>query len=140
VPLSRCETNYDRCATPAKLRHMERKSLGFVSSLHISPKGRTTIPATARKLADIKGAVDTVLTVDGPGRIVIETAEALSQRVWAAAPDSSGLDTLADVRAMRDDDTMISNAQFDARLESADTADGKGVDHIGAALLAEFGL
>jgi hypothetical protein len=57
--------------------------------------------------------------------------------VWGAAPESTDLDTAADVRAMRDEDSQIGDAAAERR--SAAGADAVAGD-AGARLLAHLGL
>jgi hypothetical protein len=59
-----------------------------------------------------------VIRAEGKGRVVKETADAARTRVRAAAP-SPGADATADVRAMREEDTRVSDGNAAARAHSA---------------------
>ena len=54
---------------------------------------------------------------ESEGRVVIEAADAPRTRVWAAAP-SPGADATAGVRAMRAEDTRVSDGNAAARALS----------------------
>lgn len=77
-----------------------------------------------------------VARAEGEGRIVIETREAITKRVWANAPTPTGLDTIADVRQMRNEDNKTSEVNFTRRSQAAseEVADG-----VGALLLKRLG-
>lgn len=110
--------------------------MAYASTLHISPKGRNTIPAEVRAEAGIEGEVEAVVMVEGPGRIVIETPAAVSARVWDAAPESVGARSGEDIRAARDEDVVISRRRADSSMTELPDAPVSGVD----ALLADLGL
>jgi hypothetical protein len=55
------------------------------------------------------------LEVSEEGRIVIEIREAITKRVWADAPTPAGLNTITDVRAMRNEDNEISQKNYTRR-------------------------
>jgi hypothetical protein len=46
---------------------------------------------------------------------VIETTDAIRNRVWRAAPEPVGLDATADVRALRDEDARLADSAAAAR-------------------------
>ena len=112
---------------------------GAVSaSFRVGAKGRVVLPAAVRRAAHVDEGDEVVARPDGEGRVVIETVDSIRARVWAAAPEASGLDTEADVRSMRDQDRQLeqrraakSAAGFGTEQESAAAA---------AALLAHLGL
>ena len=60
---------------------------------------------------------EVVSRAEGEGRFVKETADAARTRVWAAAP-SPGADATAGVRAMRKEDTRVSDGNAAARAHS----------------------
>ena len=70
--------------------------------------------------------------------MVIETIDAVRNRVWSAAPDSDGVDSTTDVRALREED--ISAADRAARARSRAEDDTAESDAVGLALLAHLGL
>ena len=104
----------------------------------VGAKGRVVLPAAVRRAANITEGAEVVARPEGEGRVVIETVDSIRQRVWAAAPDASGLDTTADVRVMRDDDNRVSDAALARR--AANGASETGSTATGAALLARLGL
>lgn len=105
--------------------------------LHIGAKGRSVLPAPVRRAAQVAEGDRVIARAEGRGRIVLETPDAIRERVWAAAPRSQDTDATADVRAMRDEDNGISDANFMRRSE---VADPENAEAIGQRLLAKFGL
>lgn len=105
-----------------------------VSGFRLGPKGRVVLPAAVRRSAQIADGAELVAYAAGPGRVVIETRNAIRSRVWDASPTPSGLDVTADVRALRVHDAAQSDTNHQAR-----TADGP-VQDAGSALLAHLGL
>ncbi len=114
---------------------------GFATApFQVGAKGRVVLPAAARRAAHIEEGAELVARVVGEGQLLLETRDAVRARVWAAAPQRTGLDTSADVRALRDEDRKLEDrnaarraAEFSARSETDSAA-------AGAALLAELGL
>jgi bifunctional DNA-binding transcriptional regulator/antitoxin component of YhaV-PrlF toxin-antitoxin module len=102
----------------------------------LGAKGRVVLPAAIREAAHLADDEVLLARVDGDGRVILETAAAVRQRIWDAAPVPSGLDTIADVRAMRDDDARLSDEHAVAR----NAAGNEDSEAVGAALLAHLGL
>lgn len=94
-------------------------------TFHVGPKGRVSLPAAVRREAGVPEGAEVVARVAGPGRIVIETPEAIRERIWSAAPEPSGLDASADLRRMRNDDAALADAAA-ARRETATTTEDAG--------------
>jgi len=112
---------------------------GVVSGpFHVGAKGRVVLPAAVRRAAGIEEGDQVVARPAGEGRVVIETVRSIRERVWAAAPDASGLDTTTEVRAMRAEDNDVSDQGFARRA----AVNGSETDSAaaGAALLARLGL
>lgn len=103
----------------------------------IGAQGRGVLPAPVRQAAHVRAGDRMVARAEGPGRIVLETPAAIRERVWAAAPPVHQLDAAADVRALRDDDNAVSDANFALRSESPDP---ESAAIVGERLLAELGL
>jgi hypothetical protein len=78
-----------------------------------------------------------VVHVEAPGVIRLETPEAIQSRVWAASSNADSIDTVVDVRAMRDEDNGIADANFAHRSIVSDPATAESV---GARLLRELDL
>ena len=110
--------------------------LGSVE-LRIGAKGRSVLPAPVRRAAQVAEGDRLIARAEGRGRIVLETPDAIRERVWAAAPRCQELDATADVRAMRDEDNGISDANFMRRSELTDPENAEAV---GQRLLAKLGL
>ncbi len=107
-----------------------------VSSFNLGKQGRFVLPIAVRRAAHIEDGATMVARADGEGRIVIETREAITKRVWASAPTSIGLDTIADVRQMRNEDNKISESNFTRRSQAASE---EATDAMGALLLKRLG-
>lgn len=108
------------------------------STFHLGPKGRVVLPAAVRRAAGIPDGAQVVAQAIGPGRMVIETIDAVRNRVWSASSDPDGVDSSTDVRALRSEDIATSDraAQARSRVEE-DTAES---DAVGLSLLAHLGL
>jgi bifunctional DNA-binding transcriptional regulator/antitoxin component of YhaV-PrlF toxin-antitoxin module len=124
------------CGTSGTMCHMDT----YVTDFHINSKGRNSIPANIRRDAGIVEDVETLIYVERPGRIVIETREAVCERVWEGAPVPGGLDMTQDVREMRNEDVRIADEAYDRRSVQLTPGDPVGMDSVGEALLAELGL
>lgn len=114
-------------------------SAGVASgSFRVGEKGRVVLPVAVRRAAGIGAEDEVVARSDGQGRLVIETVASIKARVRAAAPAPSGLDTVADVREMRQGDVALSDAAA-ARRPSPKASEADS-DAVGAALIARLGL
>lgn len=98
----------------------------------IGPKGRVVLPVAVRRAAGMDEGAEVVATVDGEGRVVLETVAAVRARVWSAAPDIQ-YDAVADVRLMRDADEAAARAASTRRSTSRSSGDaGRDLlDHLG---------
>ena len=105
-----------------------------ISSLPFSvgPKGRVVLPVAVRRAAGMDEGAEVVATVDGEGRVILETVAAVRARVWAAAPDVR-YHAVDDVRRMRSDDSEAAD-EASARRRSTSTTPDPGpalLDHLG---------
>ena len=105
----------------------------------VGAKGRVVLPAAVRRAANITEGAEVVARPEGEGRVVIETVDSIRKRVWAAAPDASGLNATTDVRVMRDDDNRVSDAALTRRAAAHGGSETESAA-AGAALLARLGL
>jgi bifunctional DNA-binding transcriptional regulator/antitoxin component of YhaV-PrlF toxin-antitoxin module len=105
--------------------------------VQVDSRGRVNLPADLRRAAGIEEGSEIVAVSYGPGRVLLETQQAVTEAVWAAAPDPD-TDSVADVRRMRDEDVAISEA--DAELRRQVDVDEKTSRERGEALLRELGL
>jgi bifunctional DNA-binding transcriptional regulator/antitoxin component of YhaV-PrlF toxin-antitoxin module len=111
----------------------------MATSVELGAKGRLVIPAQVRHDAGVAIGQTLVASADGAGRIVLETPDAVQRRVWAAAPMASdGVDSVADIRELRDDDRRTADGAA-ARRASARPGDDRD-DEVGVALLGALGL
>lgn len=108
------------------------------ASFHIGVKGRVMLPAAVRRAAHLEEGAEVVARPDGEGRVVIETVASIRERVWNAAPAPTGLDTAADVRLQRDEDSALSQSNLERR--SRELGSEQDSAEAGAALLAHLGL
>lgn len=107
-------------------------------SFNIGPKGRSVIPASVRREAGFAEGDEVVAIALGHGRVLLETAAAVRQRVWDAAPQGAAGNVSEDVRRMRLDDVAVSDAAA-ARRTGDEVGDEQSAAR-GAALLAKLGL
>ncbi|MCL2850519.1 MAG: hypothetical protein FWE61_10835 [Micrococcales bacterium] len=105
-----------------------------VATFQLDAKGRTVVPASIRLAAGFQAGEPLVMRVLGPGSVAIESREALRDRVWAAAPGGAPVDTTADVRELRDEDSAIAEAAAVSRSQHR-TSQTAGAD-----LLRALGL
>ncbi len=106
----------------------------------MGPKGRTIIPASARRTAGIVEGQELTVLIEGRGRFRLATREALQEEAWAAAPENNAASgAVADVRAMRNRDNRFADAA--AQCGTGHRARGQGgIDSLGADLMRELGL
>ncbi len=107
-----------------------------VSAFNLGAQGRFVLPIAVRRAANLTEGVVMVARAEGEGRIVIETREAITKRVWASAPTPTGLDTIKDVRQMRNEDNKISESNFTRRSQATSE---EAADAVGALLLKRLG-
>jgi bifunctional DNA-binding transcriptional regulator/antitoxin component of YhaV-PrlF toxin-antitoxin module len=107
-----------------------------VSAFNLGAQGRFVLPVAVRRAANLSEGATLVARAEGEGRIVIETREAITKRVWANAPTPMGLNTIADVRAMRNEDNEISQTNYTRRSK---VTSEKATDEAGAILLKRLG-
>ncbi len=104
--------------------------------LVIGAKGRSVLPAPVRRAAQVGEGAQMLARAEGPGRIVLETPEAVQARVWAAAPAETAARP-DDASRMRADEVAIADANFARRsLEPSETDAAR----VGAQLLTQLGL
>lgn len=103
----------------------------------VDSRGRVNLPADLRREAGFEEGSEIVAISYGPGRVLLETQQAVTDAVWAAAPDAE-TDAVADVRQMRDEDLTISETNAERRRQV--DVDEKTSRERGEALLRELGL
>lgn len=99
----------------------------------IGPKGRLVLPVAVRRAAGMDEGAEVVATVDGEGRVVLETVASVRARVWSAAPDIS-FHAGDDVRQLRAEDAAEADAASTRRRTATASPDA------GRALLDHLGL
>ena len=115
---------------------------GRAVAFQIGPKGRSVLPVAVRRAAGLEEGSDVVAIALGKGRVLLETVDAVRERVWAGAPHpDTSADSVADVRKMRQEDTAISDkAAVRRSVANSGTSDSHTSDERGAALLSRLGL
>jgi bifunctional DNA-binding transcriptional regulator/antitoxin component of YhaV-PrlF toxin-antitoxin module len=109
-----------------------------MARVRIGEKGRTVLPVEVRRAAAIGPTDELMATVEGPGRIVLQTRRVIEQGVWEAARPT-GLDAIADVRELRREDRAIADANFTRQAQVTDD-DDEMARRTGDELLAQLGL
>jgi bifunctional DNA-binding transcriptional regulator/antitoxin component of YhaV-PrlF toxin-antitoxin module len=107
------------------------------STVKVDSRGRVSLPADLRRAAGFDEGAEIVAVSYGPGRVLLETQQAVTAAVWAAAPDVD-TDSVADVRQMRDRDVAISDTNAESRRQV--DVDDETSRRRGEALLSELGL
>ena len=98
------------------------------------------IPVAARQAAGIEEGDELVVLTEAPGRLVLMTRDAIQGEVWRAAADMrSNADAVADVRAMRRENTRIADAAEERAAERGKQPGG-GIDAVGLELLRHLGI
>lgn len=113
----------------------ERPSAPF----EVGAKGRAVIPVAVRRAAGVAEGQTMVAQADAPGRIVLETPEAIQARVWAGAPGQEGEDAADDLRALRDEDNRLAEAAAGRRARGTSGREAEA-DDLGERLLKDLGL
>ena len=108
------------------------------ASFVIGQKGRVMLPAAVRRAANLEEGTEVVARPDGEGRLVIESVDAIRARLWASAPEPTGLDAQADVRQMRRQDQTVADAN--SARQAAALASEQDSEQTGRALLTFLGL
>ncbi len=116
---------------------MTMKTTIEVSTFNLGNQGRFVLPIAVRRAAHIEDGATMVARADGNGRVVIETREAISLRVWAGAPTPTGAQTVDLVRNMRTEDNETTETNFARRTQNSSNDSGGSA---GALLLRHLGL
>ena len=107
-----------------------------IAPFNLGEKGRLVLPIAVRRAAQIADGADLVARAEGEGRVVIETRDAISLRVWANAPTPTGVNTVELVREMRNEDNEISEENLVRRGKKSSS---KKTEEAGALLLKSLG-
>ena len=115
--------------------------------LHVKEKGRTVLPVGLQRACGFSPGAELVARPIGDGRFVVESTDAILERIWSRVPSGAdaGTETPADaehgdavesLHAWRADTTDARRSALQApELASADESDRRA-----ARLLAELGL
>ncbi len=98
----------------------------------VGAKGRVLVPSEVRRAAGFKEGDDVVLRVEQTGQVIIESRDAIRNRVWAAAP---GRGTTPIQGADRREEVAL-----EERNAAARTAVGDDPDEAARRLLIALGL
>jgi len=117
---------------------VSRNGVVVSAPFHVGAKGRVVLPAAVRRAAHVEEGAEVGARPDGEGRVVIETVASVRERIWNAAPQPTGADTVADLRELRDADQALSEANMARQARELGSEQDSAV--AGAALLAHLGL
>jgi AbrB family looped-hinge helix DNA binding protein len=120
------------------MRTMSPTSGVASAAFHVGAKGRVVLPAAVRRAAHLEEGAEVVARPDGEGRVVIETVASVRERIWNAAPQPTGVDTIADVRELRDADEALSAANMARQARELGSEQDSAA--AGTALLTHLGL
>lgn len=104
--------------------------------LSVKDKGRTVLPTALQRECGFAVGAELIARPLGPGRFLVETADAVLDRIWSGVPTDGPTDAVAELAAWR---THSSSERMAALSAGAPDADGTETDH-GAELLRELGL
>ncbi|WP_329308958.1 AbrB/MazE/SpoVT family DNA-binding domain-containing protein [Streptomyces microflavus] len=71
----------------------------------VGPRGRVTVPVALQRAAGLTEGDEVIITAVRPGVVIVETPQAIKDRIRAgnpAAADTDAFDAVADIRALRD--------------------------------------
>lgn len=103
--------------------------------LAVKEKGRTTLPAGLQRACGFAPGADLHARPLGPGRFIVESSDAVMERIWSRLPSQStghAVEDLAEWRAATD-------SARQAHLEDTDSPE-EGSDLRQQALLESLGL
>lgn len=105
-------------------------------SVAVGQKGRIVLPANVRKAAHLSEGEQVIAHADGEGRIIVETVAAIRAKIWADAPEPTGLDATEYTREIRNVDNRLAEEADARRSQFRDEA---AVEEAGEALLRTLG-
>lgn len=110
----------------------------MVQTTVVGPKGRTVLPAAARREAGVEVGKELVVVEAARGRITLATREAIETEVWASSDARVGAtDAVVEVRQMRARDNTLGERATTWPLVTG--SDDEAAE-AGAALLGSLGL
>ncbi|WP_405856892.1 AbrB/MazE/SpoVT family DNA-binding domain-containing protein [Streptomyces sp. NBC_01515] len=71
----------------------------------VGPRGRVTVPVALQRAVGLAEGDEVIIRAVGPGVVIVETPQAIKDRIRAGIPgtvDPGSLDAAAEVRALRD--------------------------------------
>ncbi|MFI6276870.1 AbrB/MazE/SpoVT family DNA-binding domain-containing protein [Streptomyces sp. NPDC050988] len=74
----------------------------------VGPRGRVTVPVALQRAAGLAEGDEVIIRVVSPGVVIVETPQAIKDRIRAGNPataEPDSYDAAADVRALRDSES-----------------------------------
>jgi len=71
----------------------------------VGPRGRVTVPVAVQREAGLAEGAEVIIRAMAPGVVVVETPQAVKDRIRAGIPSDAAAepyDAVADIRALRD--------------------------------------
>ena len=102
----------------------------------VKEKGRAVLPAALRQVCAFDVGDELIAVPVGPGRFMVETRQAVLDRIGQGLPDGEGTAGTEDLEAWR----QHSEEGRRGRLDSAVVSDPAASDARTAAMLAELGI
>ncbi|WP_326673482.1 AbrB/MazE/SpoVT family DNA-binding domain-containing protein [Streptomyces canus] len=71
----------------------------------VGPRGRVTVPVAVQRAVGLTEGDEVIIRAVSPGVVVVETPQAIKDRIRAGIPENAATepyDAVADVRALRD--------------------------------------
>lgn len=115
---------------------LDRVPLMSDFQLSVKEKGRTVLPIGLQRACGFTPGSTLVARPMGNGRFVVETREAVLERIWSANPQSTPTDGVAELAQWR----QVADAQRWERLASPDLPSEEISSERANQLLRELGL
>lgn len=123
---------------PCCLGDTIRLSCHLVESYRVSvkDKGRVVLPVALQRACGFGPGDELVVRPIGPGRFVVESTNAVLERIWSGAPQGPSVDAVESLEGWRTE----SDARRGEELDTPRLPSEKESDQRAARLLSEFGL
>lgn len=111
-------------------------SLMTTYRISVKHKGRAVLPVGLQKACGFAPGDDLVARPLGEGRFIVESTNAIMERIWSQVPEGSPQDATESLEEWRAESTKGRRAEIESPV-SGSTPESR---RRGARLLAEFGL
>ena len=106
----------------------------------IKDKGRVVLPGGLRDICGFSVGTRLVARPLGKGQAIIETTDAVLERIWAGVPEQHAGSAVEALKQMRTGDAALQHETLNKRQNMADTAQTEKSERRSSLLLTELGL